>query len=131
MFAWLFKKQSAPADRAARGEWGEKHCLSYLQKKGFKYLDRNFRCKGGELDLIMVDSDGTIVFVEVKTSANEEFADAEDVITYAKKSRMKKATRIFLAKHKIEDRSLCFDVVTIVLDKLEAEQIKHYANAFC
>jgi len=130
MFARLFKKKSAPPDRAARGKWGEKHCLSYLKKKGFKFLDHNFRCRQGEIDLIMADSDGTVVFVEVKTRENEDFTDTEDVITFAKKSRMKKAARLFLAKHKIEDRPLRFDVVTIVLNRPGPDRIKHYPNAF-
>lgn len=130
MFANLFKRQSAPLDRAVRGRWGEEHCLAYLKKKGFKFLDRNFRCRCGEIDLIMADADGTIVFVEVKTREKEDFTATENVITFAKKSRMKKAARIFLAKHRIDDRPLRFDVVTIVLNKPVHEQIKHYPNAF-
>ena len=57
----------------------------FLRKKGFKILTRNFNCRTGEIDLIMTDSDGTTVFVEVKTRADEVFADAESAITEVKK----------------------------------------------
>ena len=118
------------ADRKLLGRWGEKRCEKFLKKKGFRKLARNFSCKTGEIDLVMVDSDGVIVFVEVKTRADDNFASAEDVITPAKKARLLRAARYFLATHKIEDRPFRFDVVTILLGQAGAEQIRHYENAF-
>jgi putative endonuclease len=84
----------------------------------------------GEIDLIMVDSDGTIVFVEVKTRADEDFAPAEALITTDKKSKLYKTARYFLAAHNIKNRPCRFDVVTIVLDCKGRKQVRHYENAF-
>jgi putative endonuclease len=103
------------ADRERLGLWGEKYCEKFLKGKGFRRLARNFRCKTGEIDLIMVDGNGSIVFVEVKTRADEDFGPAESSVTTAKKVRMSRAARYFPATHNIENRPFRFDVVAIVL----------------
>ncbi len=130
MMDWLLNRDKLLADRKKLGRWGEKHCESFLKRKGFKRLARNFSCKSGEIDLIMVDTGSDIVFVEVKTRADEAFEPAESVITPAKKTRMSRAARFFLAIHNIEDRPFRFDVVTVVLGQSGPIQIRHYENAF-
>ena len=77
----------------------------------------------------MVDRDGTIVFVEVKTRADETFGAIEDVITTAKKTRLYRAARHFLAVNNIEDRPLRFDVVAVLIGETGPE-VRHYENAF-
>jgi putative endonuclease len=112
------------------GRWGEKRCQRFLKRKGLKTLTRNFSCKTGEIDLIMVDTDRTIVFVEVRTRADETFGSAESSITFAKKSRLIRTARYFLATHDIDDRPFRFDVVAIVLGQKGTPQIRYYKNAF-
>jgi len=130
MMDWLPNRNKLLADRKRLGEWGEKRCEGFLKKKGFKKLARNFSCKSGEIDLVMADTNGAVVFVEVKTRANEDLASAESAITAAKKIRMNRAARYFLATNHIEDRPLRFDVVAIVLGPKGRPQIRHYENAF-
>ena len=77
----------------------------------------------------MADSNGSIVFVEVKTRADEVFADAESAITEVKKNRMAKAARYFLSVNNIKDRPCRFDVVVVLADDKQP-QIRHYENAF-
>jgi putative endonuclease len=117
-------------DRGLLGRWGEKRCEKFLKRKGLKTLARNFSCKTGEIDLIMVDTDGTIVFVEVKTRADESLTPTESVITTAKKEKAARTARYFLATSNIEDRPYRFDVVTIVLGQTGRPQVRHYENAF-
>jgi putative endonuclease len=117
-------------EKESLGRWGEKRCEKFLKRKGLKTLTRNFSCKTGEIDLVMVDTDGTLVFVEVKTRASEDFSPSESAITPAKKTRMLRTARYFLATNNIENRPFRFDVVTIVLDEKGLEQIRHYENAF-
>jgi putative endonuclease len=126
----LLNRIRSLAQRKIFGRWGEKHCEKFLKGKGLTTLARNFRCKSGEIDLVMADVDGTVVFIEVKTRTNEDFTTAESVITSAKKNRLKRAARFFLATRCIANRPFRFDVVTIVLDRTGAEQLKHYENAF-
>ena len=130
MFGLLFNKQKLLADSKRLGRWGEKRCEKFLKRKGLKTLTRNFSCKTGEIDLVMVDTDGTLVFVEVKTRKNEDFAPVEDAFTASKKNRMVKAAKYFLQVHNIEDRPCRFDVVTVIINLTGKEQIRHYENAF-
>ena len=130
MMGLLLNKRRLLADRRLLGRWGEKRCEKFLKRKGLKKLARNFSCKAGEIDLIMVDTDGTIVFVEVKTRADESFGPTESAITPAKKVRMLRTARYFLATQNIEDRPFRFDVVTIVLGEKGQPQTRHYENAF-
>jgi len=126
----LSNKRRLLADKKLLGRWGERRCEKFLKRKGFKILARNFRCKTGEIDLVVVDTDSSLVFVEVKTRANEDFSPSESAVTFAKKTRMIRASRYFLATHHIEDRPFRFDVVTIVLAEKGPAQIRHYENAF-
>lgn len=118
------------ADRKLLGRWGEKRSEKFLKRKGLKTLTRNFSCKTGEIDLVMVDGDKTIVFVEVKTRADESFSAPESAITSGKKAKMVRTARYFLATNEIEDRPLRFDVVTVILGQKGPAQIRHYENAF-
>ena len=126
----LLNKSKLLANAKLLGRWGERRCEKFLKRKGLKKLAHNFSCKSGEIDLVMVDGDGAIVFVEVKTRADESFGPTESVITSAKKTKLLRAARYFLATNNIADRPLRFDVVAIVLGKTGREQIKHYENAF-
>lgn len=117
-------------DRARLGRWGERRCERYLRGKGLRTLTRNYACKAGELDLVMVAGDGTIVFVEVRSRADERFGPVEATVTLAKRKRVSRAARHFLAAHRIDDRPLRFDVVTLVLGHRGPPQIRHYENAF-
>jgi len=126
--SWL--KKRLLADAKLLGRWGEKRTEKYLTGKGFKTLAHNFRCSGGEVDLIMTDHDRTVVFVEVKTRRDETFAQAESAITSVKKARIIRAAKYFAAKHKLDNRPLRFDVVTVIVPSQDKEQIRHYENAF-
>jgi len=126
----LLNRRKLLEDRARLGRWGEKRCERFLKGKGLRTLMRNYSCKFGELDLVMVDADGTLVFVEVRSRADETFGPAENTITPAKRQRLVRAARYFLAAHQVEDRPLRFDVVTLILGRRGCPQIRHYESAF-
>jgi len=126
----LGRRQRLLKNRTLLGRWGERQCERFLKRKGLKTLARNFSCSSGELDLVMVDKEGTIVFVEVKTRADESFSPVESVITVSKKAKAVRAARYFLALHNIECRPLRFDVVTIILGHSGRPRIRHYDSAF-
>lgn len=130
MLPLLNNKTRLLTDKARLGRWGEKRCEKFLKRKGLKTLTRNYTCKTGELDLVMVDSDRTIVFVEVKTRAGEDFAPTETALTYPKKTRLTRAARFFLTANNIQDRPCRFDLVTIILPQTGKEKITHHENAF-
>ncbi len=130
MLGMAINRRKLLADRELLGRWGEKYCLGFLKRKGLKTLTRNFSCKTGEIDLIMVDTDRTIVFIEVRTRADETFNSIESSITAPKKARLARTARYFLATHKIDDRPFRFDIAAIVLPPKGPPQIRHYENAF-
>jgi putative endonuclease len=129
----LLNRRKLLSDKKALGQWGERRSEKLLKRKGLKTLTRNFSCKTGELDLVMVDTDRTIVFVEVRTKTRRErelLSEPEETVTYPKRLRLLRTARCFLAAHKIDDRPLRFDVVAIVLGQKGRPLIKHYENAF-
>ncbi len=130
LFDLLLNKRRLLADKDLLGRWGQRRCEKFLKSKGLQKLARNFSCKAGEIDLIMVDFDGTIVFVEVKTRASEDFSPTESVITLDKRDKIYMTALHFLKAYKIEDRPCRFDVVTVVLGQAGPVQIRHYENAF-
>jgi len=130
LFGFLLNRSKLRADYKLLGRWGEKRGERFLKRKGFRKLARNFSCKTGEIDLVMVDTDSSIVFVEVKTRADETFTPTEAVVTPAKKNRLFRTARYFLATNDIQDRPFRFDVLTIVLGENRPEQITHYQNVF-
>lgn len=126
----LLKKHKLLNNQKLLGRWGEKRCEKFLKTKGLLPLARNYSCKAGEIDLIMVDANRTIVFVEVKTRTNESFTPAETLITTEKQQKIFSTARYFLVTKKIENRPYRFDVVTITLNEAGREQINYYKNAF-
>lgn len=129
-FRWPWYRRRFLEDPKRLGRWGEKRGERYLVRKGFKSLARNFSCKVGEIDLVMAEPSGSVVFVEVKTRTAETLAEAEETVTPAKRARLSRAAKYFLAMHRIEGRPCRFDVVAIILGRSGPVQIRHYENAF-
>ncbi|MDD1612131.1 MAG: YraN family protein [Methylococcaceae bacterium] len=99
------------APHLLRGENAEQQAEQFLADKGLKRVCRNFRCKQGELDLVMLD-DQTLVIIEVRFRKSGKYGSALESITRAKQSRIIAATQIYLSKQKT-DRPVRFDVIAI------------------
>ncbi|UOA10031.1 YraN family protein [Methylobacter sp. S3L5C] len=107
----LFTKLKTKAAHLIRGESAEEQAHKFLVNKGLKPVCRNYRCKMGELDLIMSDQK-TLVVIEVRYRKTDQYGSALESITRAKQSRIIAATHSYLSTQK-EDRPLRFDVVAI------------------
>ena len=93
-------KSTTPAVARTTTESGalaEDHALAYLRRQGLAQVVRNYRCKGGEIDLIMRAADGTLVFVEVRQRRGRGFGGAAQSITPAKQRRVLHAAAHYLA----------------------------------
>ena len=95
----------------ARGAAAEAAAAAFLEARGLRILDRNFRTRMGEIDLV-ADHDGTLVFVEVRMRASERFGGAAASITAAKRRRIVAASRLYLARLRTEPRCR-FDAVLL------------------
>ncbi|TAK91588.1 MAG: YraN family protein [Burkholderiaceae bacterium] len=105
------------------GQRGEDAALAYLEARGLRCVTRNYRCKGGEIDLIMQHRD-SLVFVEVRARSRSDFGSAADSITAAKRKRVQHAAQHYLLR--TQDMPACrFDVVTIDTGRVDWVQ-----NAF-
>jgi putative endonuclease len=107
----LFSKLKAKAAHLIRGESAEEQAHKFLIDKGLKPVCRNYRCKLGELDLIMTDNQ-TLVIVEVRYRKTDKYGSAVESVTRAKQSRIIAATHTYLSSQKV-DRPIRFDVVAI------------------
>lgn len=107
----LFTKLKTKATHLIRGESAEEQAHNFLIDQGLKPVNRNFRCKQGELDLIMTDKQ-TLVIIEVRFRKTDKYGSAAESITPAKQSRIIAATHIYLSTQKT-DRPVRFDVVAI------------------
>ena len=81
---------------SARGNEAEARAADYLARRGLKILARNYRCRGGEIDLVCRDG-ATLVFVEVRLRTHGGFGAAAESITTAKQRRIALAARHYLA----------------------------------
>lgn len=99
------------------GDAGEDAALAYLQRQGLRLVERNFRCKAGELDLIMQDA-SSLVFVEVRKRKAAGFGGAAASITPAKQRRLLLAAQFYLQRYRTPP-ACRFDVIAIDGDKIE------------
>jgi putative endonuclease len=109
-----------------RGARAEQHAAEYLQHQGLKLLHRNYRCRFGEIDLILLDG-ATLVFAEVRLRGGSNFVGAAASITATKQGRLVRTAQHFLAT--LSDTPPCrFDVV--LFDALNSDSPEWVRNAF-
>ena len=94
-----------------QGQAGEDDALDYLKQNGLTLVERNFRCKGGEIDLIM-QQQAALVFVEVRRRADDRHGGAAASVTAAKQARLVLAAQIYLQRYK-NPPACRFDVIAI------------------
>lgn len=120
MFNW--SSRSKP-DTKTRGDAAEDAALAHLQAAGLRLLERNYRVgagpsrRAGEVDLIMSDRDGTLVFVEVRARAEASHGGAAASVTARKQQRLIYAAQHYLLRH-ASPPPCRFDVVVIDGDNL-------------
>jgi putative endonuclease len=112
--------------RKLLGREGEDRAAAYLSRQGYRVVERNYRTKSGEIDLIALDRD-VLVFVEVKTRSTDAFGAPELAVTPQKQQRMVKAALGYLKQKALHQMPCRFDVVAI---SEGGEGIELIRNAF-
>lgn len=111
------------------GKWGENIAARYLQSKGLKILERNWRCAEGELDIVALDGK-TIVIVEVRTRSSGAFGMPEESLTQQKRRHLQMAALAYLQESDRSDSLWRIDVVAIEAARSgSVDSIKHYESA--
>ena len=110
-----------------RGKYGEDLACQFLQKHGYKIIERNFRIRGGEIDIIAID-DNVLVYVEVKTRSSHQFGLPEESVTPTKIRFLERAAKFYRNSRKNLPSQERIDVVALDLS-LPKPTIKLIKNA--
>lgn len=122
------KSFNASLARKKLGDKGEQIALEYLEKKNMKLLDKNWRSKHGEIDLVMMDGE-TLCFVEVRSKIGTDRGHPLETITAAKQRQIVRVSSHYLQINNLEESPVRFDAVGIVKDG-EKFEITHIPAAF-
>lgn len=99
-------------NRAATGRLGEREAASFLEKKGYKVLERNYRCRFGEIDMIAREG-ATLVFVEVKTRATDRFGTPGESVDSRKQKKITLTAQYYIESNRLGEADMRFDVVGV------------------
>lgn len=109
------------------GKEGEDRAARFLEKRGYRILERNYSTRSGEIDLIALH-DGAVAFVEVKTRTSSAYGAPELAVTPRKQQRMVKAALGYIKQKKLHQVPCRFDVVAISSER--EQEVELIQNAF-
>jgi putative endonuclease len=98
--------------RAGLGRAGEDAALDAYLMLGFRLVARNWRCRSGEIDLVLA-RDGTLVFCEVKTRSGSAFGGGHEAVTWRKRRKLRQLAELFLSTHRAAFELVRFDVASV------------------
>ena len=117
-------------ERLRLGQFGERVAVAHLESKGYRVLARNFRCREGEIDIV-AQSNGCLVFVEVKTRRGDSTGTASESLTLLKGARISAAADAYCDANpaSVEERRI--DVIAVDLTpRGRLLRLEHIENAF-
>ncbi|MDG2448550.1 MAG: YraN family protein [Saprospiraceae bacterium] len=116
------------SDHNELGRKGEEIACELLLKKSYRILEKNWRYKKAEIDIIC-EKNGVLIFVEVKTRSTLKFGMPEDFVSSAKRSLMFGAANayMFAINHTWEIR---FDVISVLMNSKHPPKLTHFEDAF-
>ena len=122
-------QKSGSAARQGLGRTGERLAMEHLSAAGYQIIERNFRCRYGEIDLI-AEEDDELVFVEVKTRRGNAYGLPEDAVTPSKQLRLIQLALYYLDLHNCSERSWRIDVVAVQMSAAgRIEEIRIHRHA--
>lgn len=101
--------------RRRTGRLGEEHAAGLMQARGGVVISRNWRCRAGELDLVVLDAGGRLRFVEVRARTGTGFGTPAESVTPDKQRRLRRLAAHWLSENPGRWRQVCFDVVGVDL----------------
>lgn len=113
------------------GDWGEALVEKYLSERGCRIVEREWRCRFGEIDLI-AEQEGALLFVEVKLRTNLRYGMPRESVTTKKQEKLRSAALLYLSMHGL-DAPARFDVAEVYTDvhhSARSTRIEYIENAF-
>ena len=111
------------------GHYGEDIAAAYLRQKGYSIVERNYRKRIGELDIIAEDGE-VVVFVEVKTRRSTRFGSPFEAVDSRKQKKMSRIALEYLNSRKLLNRAARFDVVAVMLHEGSLPEVEIVQDAF-
>lgn len=110
--------------RRAIGAYGEERAARYLIARGLQVIERNWRCDGGEIDIVLRDG-ATLVVCEVKTRTSLTAGTPHEAITDAKLARLKRLGERWAAEHDVRPEGIRIDLVAVLCRRRGAPVVEH------
>ena len=129
---WQAPRPATENGAAAAGEWGEGQAAKFLQRNGWRILERRARpSRRGEIDLVATAGE-TLVFVEVKTRRNEDYGSPRSSVGFAKRRALNRAAIRWLRRARWPKLACRFDIVEVIGSPLSKTPpvIRHIEGAF-
>jgi putative endonuclease len=121
---------SGGKDRRSRlGALGEAAAVEELTRRGYVIVARNYRCRGGEADIVAEDGPD-LVFVEVKTRSSFAYGLPQEAVGWTKQQHLGSAAAHYCSSHPVEDRPVRFDIVEVIILAGEVATVAVIQNAF-
>jgi len=112
------------------GQYGEDKACSYLESLNYKIIERNFRCRQGEIDIIAKDLiKNELVFVEVKTRLSFNYGTPSQAVTLIKQRHILNVAKYYLYKNSINNTFVRFDIIEVFVKELKFK-INHIKQIF-
>lgn len=116
-------------DKQTLGKKGEAIAERHLIQLGWTILEHNWRYKRAEIDLIAKNTEGILIFIEVKTRSADYFGAPEEFVTAAQQARLIDAANRYMEAIDY-DWEIRFDIISIVCPSNSSHQLKHLKDAF-
>ena len=114
-------------DTRSVGKKGEDLACKFLKKDKYKVLEKNFRARQGEIDIIAEDRNGVLCFVEVKARSRKDYGLPIEAVTHSKQKKLLATAFIYLETKKMQSKDMRFDIVSV---DLITEDVQIMKNAF-
>ena len=111
------------------GQRGEALAWNFLRKRGYKILEKNYRTRFGEIDVV-AQKEGAVVFLEVKTRRNHRFGLPEEAVDWRKRQKLIRMAEAFLAARKLEEKPARFDILSVTWDGVGEPEFSLLQDAF-
>ncbi|AKU16402.1 YraN family protein [Luteipulveratus mongoliensis] len=119
-------KTGTSAARQAVGHYGENVAAGYLQDKGLRIVERNWRCAAGEIDIVAYDdATACLVVVEVKTRRSETYGSPLEAVTWSKAARLRRLAASWLEEHRARPASVRIDVIGVIRPRRGPARVTH------
>ncbi len=114
--------------RQSVGKKGEDIACNFLESNGYEIIERNFRTKYGELDII-ASKDGILVFVEVKAKTDTRTGMPYETVNKNKIKHLMRAIQFYQLTHKVKDLKMSLDVISIIIGPdNRVKELKHFKS---